>query len=289
MVGTVSELEGKTLLVCVGGMRCATSWLYYYLESLPGVAVSPLKELHFFNAKFPANSLSDMDAMALQRLRSHTAQKGDAVRYLRDTPTFQGSIDRAQMIYDDAAYFRHFARICPPETTTLCDITPAYAAIGQAGFAYMKTFISDQGLRPKALFIMRDPIERLWSQLRHMQRLNPAAGAARRWPEALQSEPIMARADYRATLEALDAAFPAEDVCCLFYEDLFSGPTLRRLCAFIGAPYRPGRVDERANANAIEQPLPPEARDPFRDALAPQYDFCRDRFGKHLPQSWAHW
>ena len=289
MAGTVSELEGKTLLICVGAMRSATSWLYYYLESLPGVAVSPIKELHFFNAKFPENSLSDMDAMALQRLRFHTTQKGDSVQYLRDTPAFQGSIDRAQMIYDDGAYVRHFARIAAPDTTVLADITPAYAAIGQAGFAYMKAFVAEHGLRPKALFIMRDPIERLWSQLRHMQRLNPPAGAARRWPEALQSAPIMARADYRATVKALDAAFPADDVCHLFYEDLFTEPALRRLCGFAGAPYRPGRVDERANANRLQQDLPPEARQAFRDALAPQYDFCRDRFGEQTPQSWATW
>jgi hypothetical protein len=287
MAGRFPELDGKTLLICVGGMRCGTSWLYHYLAALPGVAVSPIKEVHFFNAKFPVNSLTDMDALALKRLGIHAGRKGDPVKYLLGAPMYQASIDRAQMIYDDMAYFGHFARISTPETATLCDITPAYAAIGQPGFQYIRTFVAGHGLRPKILFIMRDPVERLWSQLRHMQTLNPAAGAAQRWREALRSAPIMARANYRATVEALDASFSEADVLYLFYEDLFTEAALRRLCGFAGAPYRPGRAAERANANALEQDLPADARRAFHDALAPQYAFCQARFRGQTPRSWA--
>jgi len=119
------ELDGKTFLICVGAMKCATSWLHHYLGSLPGVSVSPLKEVHFFNTKFPANSLGDMDALALKRLGFHIEQSGDPVGNLRRRPTFQASVDRVQMLYDDNAYFGHFARICDPDTRTFCDITPA--------------------------------------------------------------------------------------------------------------------------------------------------------------------
>lgn len=289
MAGTFPELEGKTLLVCVGAMRCGTSWLYHYLAELDGVAVSPIKEIHFFNAKFPSNALGDMDALALRRLGLHAERNRNSVEKLRETPAVQASIDRAQMIYDDTAYFGHLARISAPETTTLCDITPAYAVIGEAGFRYMRSFVSDRGLRPKILFILRDPVERLWSQLRHMQHLNPAAEAAARWREALKSPPIMARADYRATIEDLDAVFAPEDICRLFYEDLFCEPALRRLCDFVGAPYRPGRSDMRPNAGVIEQDLPADARQAFLEALAPQYAYCRERFGDVLPESWAGW
>lgn len=287
MAGTFFELEGKTFLICVGAMRCATSWIYYYLQSLPGVTVSPIKELHYFNAKFPSNALMKMDALAIKRLGFHIDRKGDPVELLLKTPAYQASIDRAQMIYDDEAYFGHFARLSTPETTVLCDITPAYAVIGQPGFFYMKNFVSNQGLRPKLLFIMRDPIERLWSQLCHLQSMNPSAEIATRWSEAIRSDPIMARTDYRATVADLDATFSPRDILYLFYEDLFTEATLKRLCDFIGADYWPGDLQQRANAGVLEYDLPMEAREAFRNVLTPQYEFCRDRFEDSLPIHWA--
>ncbi|MCA8928663.1 MAG: sulfotransferase [Alphaproteobacteria bacterium] len=287
MVGSFYELEGKTFLICVGAMRCATSWIHRYLASLPGVAVSPIKEVHYFNAKFPTNALSDADVLALKRLGLQAGRTGNPVDNLLLEPVFQASIDRAQMIYDDEAYFGHFARLCAPETFALCDITPAYAVIGRPGFQYMKNFVAAQGLRVKILFLMRDPLDRLWSQLRHMQHLNPAAAVATRWPEAIRSAPIMARADYRATIEDLDATFFARDILYLFYEDLFTEASLRRLSHFIGADHWPGNTDERANASMLEQGLPEGAREAFLDALAPQYAFCRDRFDGQVPACWA--
>ncbi len=287
MVGTFGELRGKTFLVCVGGMRCATSWLHHYLESLPGVAVSPLKELHYFNAKFTDDALSDMDLLALKRLEVHLNQPGNPADSLRREPAFQASLDRAQMIYDEDAYFAHFARLCRPETRTLCDITPAYAVIGRPGFSYMKQFLATQGVAPKLLYVLRDPVDRLWSQLRHMQQLNPAVAAAERWTAALRSAPIMARADYRATVEALDAVFPAEDLLYLFYEELFDEPALSRLCRFAGLDYQAGEIDEAQNAAGLQRDLPAEARDAFLEVLAPQYAFCRARFQDRLPEAWA--
>ena len=105
MAGTFYELEGKNFLICVGAMRCATSWLYYYLDTLPGVKVSPVKELHFFNSKFPDNALSDMDALALKRLGYHEIREGEPVDLLLSTPAYQASIDREK---DELPLFRRF-------------------------------------------------------------------------------------------------------------------------------------------------------------------------------------
>lgn len=279
-------LNGKTFLICVGAMKCATSWIYRYLEDLPGVAVSPVKELHFFNAKYPAHALSDMDAMALNRLRLHLGQDGDPYRNLMLQPSFQASVDRAQMMYDDNAYFAHFARLCGPETQTLCDITPAYSTIGPDGFDYMRAFCATQGVRLRILFVMRDPVDRLWSQLRHITQSSPDTRLTERWAEALQNTRIMARTDYRYCVEDMDRTFPAEDILYLFYEDLFSEASLRRLSAFAGAEYRPGEPDTVEHKTELTLDLPKDARDAFLQDLGWQYDFCRARFGDQVPSSW---
>lgn len=286
-VQSYPSLEGKAFLICVGAMKAATSWIHHYLAAMPDVAATPLKELHFFNARFPDRALGDMEALALSRLEFHLARDGNAAANLRDSATFRASVDRAQMIYDDSAYFGHFARICGPETRAFCDITPAYAVIGAPGFAYVRDFCAAQGIAPKILFVMRDPVARFWSQLRHMQQINPENDALTRWPRAILSDPMMARADYRGTIEALDATFAPEDILYLFYETLFTAPALTQLCRFIGVPFRPGDGTVVHNRTGIDIALPKDAHAAFLSHLAPQYDFCRARFGDRIPDGWA--
>ncbi|MDJ0630711.1 MAG: sulfotransferase [Rhodobacter sp.] len=280
------ELDGKTFLVCVGAMKCATSWIHDYLGSLSGVTVSPLKELHFFNTKFPANALGDMEALALKRLGFHLSQSGDAVENLRRRETFQASVDRAQMLYDDNAYFAHFARICGPDTQTFCDVTPAYSVLGPSGFEYLKAFCGSQDISLKLLFVMRDPVDRLWSQLRHMTQSNPDKDLVKNWADAFQSPRVCARADYRGVVGDLDDTFPAENILYLFYENLFTDASLTKLCDHAGASLGQADPGNVLNETSVKTEMPDDARAAAQALLAPQYAFCRDRFGDAVPGSW---
>lgn len=281
-----AELDGKTFLVCVGAMKCATSWIHDYLGSLNDVAVSPLKELHFFSTKFPAYALGDMETLALQRLAFHIKQPGEVADNLRRRPTFQASVDRVQMMYDDDAYFGHFARLCGPDDGTFCDITPAYSVLGPAGFAYLRDFCASQDISLRLLYVMRDPVDRLWSQLRHMTQTSKATDYVTDWAKALQSLNICARADYRGTVTDLDETFPDGDVLYLFYEDLFESAALKRLCAHAGAEYGPAEKRTRRNETELKVEMPADARAAALELLAPQYAFCRERFGDDVPKSW---
>ncbi|WP_049645222.1 sulfotransferase [Candidatus Rhodobacter oscarellae] len=280
------ELDGKTLLICVGAMKCATSWIYNYLAKRDGVTVSPLKELHFFNTKFTAHALGDMDGLALRRLGFHIEQPGEAPDNLRRRDGFQASVDRAQMIYDDNAYFGHFARIVDPQTRTFCDVTPAYSVLGPTGFEYMRAFCASQDIRLKVLFVMRDPLDRLWSQLRHMTQGNKTTNFVENWAKALTAPAICARADYRGTVTDLDQTFPEQDVLYLFYETLFTAGSLQSLCALADTRPGPADTDTRQNETQLKAEMPGAARAAAMELLAPQYAFCRARFGADIPEAW---
>lgn len=288
MVPHWTELEGKTFLICIGAAKCGTSWLYTYLNGLPDAAVSPLKEMHFFDAKFPEHALGDIYGLTMARLGFHLNQEGAAVSNLRARPSFQASVDAAQMLYDDTAYFRHFGRMCTPETRAFADLTPSYSAIGPAGFEFMRDFCAENGVKHKILFLMRDPVDRLWSQMRHVQQMNPANDALENWSRALTIPALTARADYKGIVTALDATFPPGDVMYLFYEDLFARPAVQQLCDFVGVSFV-DPVDQtaiRQNETTLKLRLPDPARVAFQKLLAPQYAFCRDRFGTDVPVTW---
>lgn len=285
-IRNLGEFDDKTFMVCIGAMKCATSWVHAYLDTLDGVTVSPLKEVHFFDSKFSAYALGDMDDFAIKRVGLHMDRSGQATQNLLLSTDFQASVDRMQMIYDDTAYFAHFARLAGPETRTFCDVTPAYSVLGPDGFGYMRDFFATQSIHLKLVYILRDPVDRLWSQLRHLQEINPDGRIAERWAEAIGSPAIMARADYAGTIVDLEMTFPAENVLYLFYEDLFEEATLQHLCDFVGVPYQAGNTEERRNRTRIEMKLPDEARRTFLNVLASQYAFCRERFGARVPAEW---
>ena len=275
------ELIGKTFLIGVGANKCATSWIFRYFTSLPEVAVSPLKEMRFFNAKVRGPLLEDPDLFALKRLAFNFRQDGDVLENLRDRAGFQASVDRVKMIYDEGAYLDHFVRLSDAETKTVCDITPAYSAIGQEGFEYIKAYLATQDVRLKLFFVMRDPVDRLWSHLRYRDRHDAERDVRHTWSEGLDDREMTAFCDYASTVAALDAVFPAEDLLFLFYEDLFSETSLKQLCAFADARYKPPMSD-----TPVKVDRPSDAREVLRQRLEPQYAFCRERFGELVPEAW---
>lgn len=281
------ELSGKTFLVGIGAAKCGTSWLHAYLGGLEEVAASPIKELHFFNAKFARNAMLRPDETAMKRLAFHIVQQGDVCGRLRDNPLFQASVDRAAMIYDDDAYFAHFARLCGPRTRLFCDVTPGYALIGREGFAFLRSFCASQDVALKILYVMRDPVERLWSHVRYLNHLDSRREVARTWRDLIDDPAFMARSAYRETVEALDAVFAPDELVYAFYEDLFTQDGISDLCASVGLPAAPADFSVRHNETSVKVDLPQAARAAFATALAGEYAFCRSRFGHRVPAAWA--
>lgn len=283
---TLDALNGKTFLIGVGANKCATSWIFTHFKSLPDIAVSPIKEVRFFNAKVPGALAKETDLFALKRLAFHFRQEGDVLDNLHAHAGFQAAVDRVKMIYDEAAYLDHFVRLCSAETKTVSDITPAYSAIGREGFEYMKAYFATQDVRLKLFFIMRDPVDRLWSHLRYRDRHDAEQDVRYTWPERIKDPEMLAFSDYRATVEALEAVFPAEDLLFLFYEDLFSEPAFKQLSAFAGVQYKRPDSNKSVNETPLKLDLPADVRDALRSALEPQYAFCRKHFGDGVPATW---
>lgn len=282
-----SELDGRTFLLGLGGMKCASSWVYHYLEQVPGVTVSPIKELHFFNARLRPPGHVPFTPMILGVVRDYLQDPAEAARQIRVNPHFQASVDCLRMLHDDNAYFDLFARVCTPDTRALGEITPQYGVLGEDGFRFVRAFFGTQRMRLRPFVVLRDPVARLWSHLRHLQQAGEAGDIVSQWPELIRQRGVIERSDYWKMIEALDAVFPDGDVLYLFYEDLFSGAALARLCEAGGVAYVPPPDDLRRNETAVQIPLPDPVRAQLRRLLAPQYGFCRDRFGADLPDAWA--
>lgn len=168
------------------------------------------------------------------------------------------------------------------------DFTPAYSLLPVVELAELAR------LRPDVRFIylMRDPVRRLWSHVRMMAARRTGNGTAsqRRCLRILRRtrlgrEPsIAARSDYRRAIEALSDATQDGQVLLAFYEDLFTETAPKQICEFLGI--RPLASDRKTlvhEGQAID--LPEEHRAQARLWLAPQYDYVAKVKGR-VPETW---
>jgi Sulfotransferase family len=282
--------DGPTLLYGVGAAKAGTSWLYRHLRGHPDCHLRTIKELHYFDT-LESGNFERQAAAHRQRL---TVAAGDTnlnaaqrARRARDTADWIAVLDRRGA--DGPAYLDYLTagRGSRP---LVADITPAYGMLPEARLRQMASVVRET----RFLFILRDPLSRLWSHLRMLaQRRAGAGGDVEAQAHGIlarvlagQEADAVNRGDYAGTVARLRRAVDPSRLLILFQEELMSLPGLARLWAFLGISARQTvEFDARVHEGA-RVALPEASRRRALALLAPQYEFVAREFGP-LPQAWA--
>ncbi|QIG44815.1 sulfotransferase [Nocardioides anomalus] len=246
----------RTFLLGVGAMKAGTTWLHDHLAASPQCDPGVRKEYHVFD------SLDlEQERFMLGRVVDRARASLDVVAEGRPTdPTF---LLQTAMVADEQLYYDHFTALFArdPRTRLTMDITPAYALLSAQRLATVRAEFERRGVRAVAAFLLRDPVERIWSQVRMQKRRRPAQNpepaeelVAQRFADASYAD----RTRYEHTLTALDASFAEAYVG--FYEELFdparSGPELGRLSALLGIEPHAPDLDASFNVSPRTAALP---------------------------------
>lgn len=170
------------------------------------------------------------------------------------------------------------------------EITPNYALCSEMVFAEMAALAPNV----RFVFIMRDPVSRLWSSCRHQLRaqigLESATknAVADRLLEGLDnpSDVLIKLSRYDKTIETLESVIESEKIAYFFYETMFQEPEVKRLCDFLCITRSVADFNRRVNAkDDAAGEIPTEIARKARQALAPTYDYCKTKFSS-LPREW---
>lgn len=171
------------------------------------------------------------------------------------------------------------------------EITPAYCTLTAEGFAAVVKLLPEA----KLIFIMRDPVNRHISQLQFAkQSEQDSEKQSRFYPnkrlvKALDNPLNALRSDYPRTLGLLDKYLPADQVCTLFYENLFNPHTsnteIRRLNAFLGFSHIDADISLRVN-QSNNLAFSDNAISMVRNRLGHVYDYVAARYGTAAPEGW---
>lgn len=282
-----------TILICVGAQKAGTSWLYSYLRGHPDVHLRGVKEMHYFDAMMDPEhtyywQLHQRRASSLRRRLRGTApwRHRDLRAKLRDNEDWlkirPGEPGDHRSYLDYLSKGRRNRRL-------IGDVTPCYATLKRDDFRQM----AELGDDVRMVYILRDPVDRVWSQARMMGKRRAEADrrqqsvAERNIDRFLrgEAEGFLSRSDYERSLTELTAVVPRDRLHFTFFEELFSEPALERLRGFLGlAPHAAdtGRVQNQG----VPMTLDADRKAQALALLRRQYDFCNEFFDGRLPERW---
>lgn len=145
---------------------------------------------------------------------------------------------------------------------------------------------------PKFLMILRDPVDRIWSQIRMQASFGlsdrreiekEAYFLLERFLEG-KNNVTPVRYDYSLMLRKARKSIPSERLLIDYFENFISEERISNLCRFLGVDYFPPKLDE-PRLRSASVPLSEFDRKRLRDTLLRQYRAVEKLLGS-LPQRW---
>ncbi len=276
----------ENYFVCIGAQKSGTTWLARMLSAHPDIFVTPVKEIHYFDHVAGITEHLNGHKRRSRYRKYHQRMWTQWSRFSEHRNQWAWYRDYMSRPIDDAWYERLFRH--RGAATFAGEVTPEYAILGRKGLEHIQLLAPDA----RVLFIMRNPVERMWSQVLHQCR-SRGLDANRLSSDAIiamLSEPRFGElGDYAATLDDMAAVFNPGQTLPLFYEEMHADrlASLKQVCTFIGTTFDPGTFGElgRRFNRSQEAALPEAVRAHMRQLYRPQAEAVRQRLG-HIPAAW---
>lgn len=259
----------KTFILGVGAQKCGTSWYYNYLVASGFVATNTIKEYHIWDALF----IPGLDSLRVKTEDSESNFE-NRLRFF-----MQESTER---------YFAHFDNLMKTQGRSItCDITPLYSGLSHDVFGHIDKGFAQRNIVTKAVFLMRDPLERCWSAARMESRND--VGHTRIDEDAVVHHSLTRlaglRTRYDVTVGEIEAAFESPRIHLGIYEEMFAPDNLDKLSVFSGVPTRKHLATNKVNVSKKTVPLGDKAAAKIATHYRSVYDFAAKRF----PQTTRLW
>ncbi|MGR3635171.1 MAG: sulfotransferase family protein [Shimia sp.] len=289
------DLGGRRMLFCVGAQKAGTTWLHDYLSEHPEVHVPAVKEMHYFDGIFGPERDGGAQKRRRERYSKIPAKKAAAASRWTGPLTFPSPAYLKAMInmHDEAQYpHQRYADLLTNgagPATCLADVTPSYALIGEDGFREMLRFAPDA----RFLYILRDPVSRVWSALRMVVRGAKVSGdevsaaLAEKVEMFLQGGQKHAhqRSAYSKTMDMMEAVIPAEQRQYVIYEEMFCDESVQKLTDFFGLSAHKANFDKVVHKGTYSR-MDETVAARLRAYLDDEYTRLERRLGR-LPEQWT--
>jgi hypothetical protein len=240
-----------------------------------------VKELHYFDARDREDC--EWQAGRFRRKQREAEAAGNAAQ----VADYDALIE-LQEADENCSDYLGYLNNGRGDKKLVADITPSYSLLSADRFRAMAGIAADV----RFIYILRDPVARFWSHVRmKAKRREGDTGSFQDWANRIfwrmergRNAGILNRGDYRQALENLRSAVDPSRLLVLFYEELFSPASVKKICDFLGISSHPAPVAVPVNAGSklvmseVQQGL-------AREWLADQYKYVGAHF-ENVPDAW---
>ena len=272
------NFDEKLLLYVIGAQKAGTTWLWDYFKNHRQVYVSYFKEMQYFNCKH--NSEIFKNTIASHKKNLDLYLNKTKLRISKSSRNrYDAQVFRELSFLDESYYIKFFKKYVSDEIC-FADITPGYSGAGKEAYKKMNSLHPNT----KFLFIMRDPLDRFCSCIKHthkISRLNDNFVE-----ECINSKSFEVRSNYKSTIENLEEIIDKEKILYLFYEDLFCDESIKTICDFLGIKFKHANYKISVNRRKYEFKFSDHALKKIFDSQRPVYNYIFEKFQERTPKKW---
>lgn len=269
----------------VGAQKAGTTWLSRYLRSYEQVLMGADKEYHVWDhLTLPEHQgrLMPEPLRGRERILAELMLSG----WIPD----DWALLKRLLLTEPDSYFRYFSKLVRRKAFVTGDITPAYCELSAETLQRIDQGFDRRGIETRAIFILRDPVERCVSAFRMVQGRDGETESRCRDDSAeflrRARDPAMrVRTEYEQTYERLISVFGRSRVYLGFYESMFDLSELERLGEFLGLPAKPDLAMKRFRAGSYQATIDDKAMRDVAETFRPTYRY----FASSFPQTKALW
>jgi hypothetical protein len=281
----------------VGATKAGTSWLYRYLHDHPECAMPAVKEAHYWDTFDPAPLERQLVAYSI-RLREMRVQKVAANEAGRgwQVDNLDRRINEMKALIktlegDRVGNVAYTAWLLEGRETAavVADMTPNYATLPDE----MLECMLNVSPTTKFVYLIRDPLDRLWSHIRmqaRRQRQDHEVYAKKsnnilyRILNRGHEAHILERGDYPKIIRKLRRVIPEGRLLVQFAEELFTIEGMAKLCKFLGVTPVQAEVTQPVHEGP-EVVMLDKLRPRALGLLNEHYEWVARNIGP-LPQRW---
>ena len=245
--------------ICIGAQRTSTTRLFECLRSHPQVSLSEDKEVHYFNAVAPIRRsvCYYKPYFPLRVLLSQVLNFSE-----RFAKTTHGARALRRKVLRGRSVPEYYYSKFDGTLEASCDITPAYSLLRTEGIRLIQETVP----KAKILFIIRDPVERMWSEICYFNRKKIGQNYIEnisnlKYIESQLTEHHRKRGAYYETYSEFKSFFV--DFKVVTYEELNLAPefVMKEICDFMEIDSNDSLISKmplHSTFNAINKAIMPE-------------------------------
>ncbi len=274
-------VQGKIDFSVVGAQKAGTSWLYRRLLEVEDFSMLPIKELHYFDRDYSYPSPSYLAQSKLSnRLRNKKWLKKAIRDCLSSIYRLKGwSVLKWKLLW----YFSEFnddwylSLFKGKDHQLLGEINPDYSMLSENDISEMKRLAPDA----KIVFLMRNPIDRAWSQIRfndhHKRKTEEIINF-------INSERQELRGNYLRTIDLFTKIFSKKQLFIGFYDAIEEKPEklLQEIVTHLGSNTKSitfKKSFQRKVNQSEKSEIPPHIYNHLVQKYRPMITELADRYG----------